>query len=154
MVRRLFSLVLLAAGAAGLLLPGSLQAQKSRPHPHIHHALYELREARAELKSAAHNFGGHRKAALKDVQAAINQLKKALEYSGDRRPFKGDPKADHYRKYRSYPHIRHAIVELKETVGELKAASHDYGGHRKQALIDTEAAIRQLRKCLEHARGK
>jgi hypothetical protein len=136
-----------------LSLSGTSRAQ-DKPHPHIHHALYELREARGELKKAAHNFGGHRKAALKEVQAAIDQLKKALVYSGDKRPFKGDPKADYHKKYANHPHIRHAIHELKGTVEELKAASHNYGGHRKQALISSQTAIDQLEKCLQYARKR
>jgi hypothetical protein len=147
------SFAFLAVGATCLSFSGTSGAQ-SKPHPHIHHALYELREARDELKKAAHNFGGHRKAALKEVQASIDQLKKALVYSGDKRPFKGDPKADYYKKYATYPHIRHAVHELKATVDELKAASHNYGGHRKLALERTQAAIRQLEKCIEFANSK
>jgi hypothetical protein len=143
---------LLTAGAACLFSSSARAVQK--PHPHIHHALYELREARAELRSAAHDFGGHRKAALLAINTAIGQLEKALKYSGDKRPFKGDPKADYYKKYRTYPHIRHAIHELRETVAELKAASHNYGGHRKKALEESRAAIKQLQLCIKFANSK
>jgi hypothetical protein len=145
----------LAVGVASLLLFGSSRAtakQKKKAHPHIHRALYELREARTELKEAAHDFGGHRKKALEAVNAAITQLEKALEFSGDKRPFKGDPKGEIYKKYKNFPHIRNAIVELKETVSEMKKAAHDYGGHRKQALIDTQAAIKQLELCIKFAK--
>lgn len=48
-------------------------------HPHIHAAVAELREARNELQHAAHDFCGHRADALRDTQAALNQLQKALE---------------------------------------------------------------------------
>jgi hypothetical protein len=146
------SLIILAVGAS-LLVSGPARAA-GKPHPHIHRALYELRQARAELKAAAHDFGGHRKQALAAVNAAIDQLGKALKYSGDNRPFKGDPKAEHSRKYASFPHIHHAVVELKGTVAELRAASHDYGGHRKAALADTQAAIKQLELCLPYARRR
>jgi hypothetical protein len=147
------SIYLATAIMAGLPLSGlALGAEK--PHPRIHRALYELREARAELKGAAHDFGGHRKAALKDVDVAITQLEKALKFSGDTRPFKGDSKAEVYRKYKSYPHIRQSIVELRETVSELKAASRTYGGHRKQAVEATEAAVRQLQLCVKFANSR
>jgi len=33
-----------------------------------------------ELKNADHDFGGHREAALKECDAAIEQLKLALQY--------------------------------------------------------------------------
>ena len=47
-------------------------------HPHIRAAIVELRESRDELKRAAHDFCGHRAAALEDTDRALNQLQKAL----------------------------------------------------------------------------
>jgi len=49
-------------------------------HPHIHHALHELREAHKELKEAKHDFGGHREKALEKVDHAIKQLELALKF--------------------------------------------------------------------------
>lgn len=49
-------------------------------HPHIRGALRELREARHELETAAHDFGGHRKEAIEAIDNAIKQLQEALEY--------------------------------------------------------------------------
>ncbi len=49
------------------------------PHPHIRAALNELREARTELQTASHDFCGHRAAALKQVDVALQQLRQALE---------------------------------------------------------------------------
>ena len=49
-------------------------------HPKIKHAIKALEEAKAELKNAAHDFGGHREDALKECDAAIAQLKLALQY--------------------------------------------------------------------------
>jgi hypothetical protein len=62
--------------------PGhSVQAMaKLERHPHIRHALAELKEARVELKEAAHDFGGHRKAALEAVEVAIRQLNVCLKH--------------------------------------------------------------------------
>jgi hypothetical protein len=50
------------------------------PHPHIRGALRELREARRELETASHDFGGHRKEAIEAVDNAIRQLQQALQY--------------------------------------------------------------------------
>jgi len=47
-------------------------------HPHIRTAIQELREARNELEHAAHDFCGHRVDAMRDTQAALNQLQAAL----------------------------------------------------------------------------
>ena len=48
-------------------------------HPHIRHAIRELEAAREELKTGAHDFGGHRVDAIKACDQALEQLKKALE---------------------------------------------------------------------------
>jgi hypothetical protein len=150
---RLWTVAFLAVVAACLAPAGTVCAG-GKPHPHLHQALYELREARGELNAAPHDFGGHRKAAVGAVDAAIRELEQALKFSGDKRPFKGNPKAEVYRKYVSYPHIHHAMNELRETVSELRSAGHDYGGHREAAVRDTQAAIRQLELCLGQVRKK
>ena len=49
-------------------------------HPHIRGAIRELREAKRELQTAAHDFGGHRADALRSVDEAIHQLQLALQY--------------------------------------------------------------------------
>ena len=49
-------------------------------HPHIRAALQELRDAKRELQTAAHDFGGHRVEAVEAVDNAIKQLQLALQY--------------------------------------------------------------------------
>lgn len=145
---------LLPALVAGLALfgSGSVRAQADK-HPHMHHALFELRETRTQLKEASHDFGGHREKALKAVDAAIRQLDLALRYKGDTIKAPGRDK-DRYKKYPNHPHIRHAIHELKEARRELKESSHDFGGHRERALRDVNYAIEQLELALKHANKK
>ncbi len=53
------------------------------PHPEIHAALANLHEAREHLQHGAHDFGGHRVAAIKAVDEAIRQAQICLRY--DRR---------------------------------------------------------------------
>jgi acyl-CoA reductase-like NAD-dependent aldehyde dehydrogenase len=61
-----------------LSLPQSARtAPPPERHPHIHAAVEALREAREELKSAAHDFCGHRAEALEQVDRAIKQLHEA-----------------------------------------------------------------------------
>jgi hypothetical protein len=55
--------------------------KKYTHHPHIHHAIHELRAAHTQLKEAKHNFGGHREAALRDIHVAIEQLELALKFA-------------------------------------------------------------------------
>ena len=51
-----------------------------------------------------------------------------------------------------HPHIRAAERELHEAQEELRTASHDFCGHRKEALEAVDRAIRQLHRALECAR--
>lgn len=68
---------LLALGIVGSLAftPATIE-----PHPHLRSAVVELQAARNELRTAAHDFGGHRVDAIKAIDAAIAQLKIAQQF--------------------------------------------------------------------------
>ncbi len=53
---------------------------RHEPHPEIRRAMRELEGARATLDKAAHDFGGHRAAAVKSIDEALAQLREALNY--------------------------------------------------------------------------
>jgi hypothetical protein len=134
----------LLAALIALGLAGAAEAK----HPHLHHALHELRKAHHDLKTAAHDFGGHRVKALKAVDAAIVQVEKCLHWKKDDYKLKIDEKV--YKKYEHHPHIHHAIHELRLARHELKEAPHDFGGHRAKAIKDIDHALVQLELCLKH----
>lgn len=69
--------LMLAVGLAGAL---AFTPQPLEQHPHLRSAIAELQEARKELQSAAHDFGGHRVDALRAVDVAIKQLRVAQQY--------------------------------------------------------------------------
>ena len=74
--------VFLSAGA------WTLSAQNERAmHPRIATAIAALKDARAYLQEAPHDFGGHKAEAIRATDAAIKQLNLALAYRGkeDRR---------------------------------------------------------------------
>jgi hypothetical protein len=142
----------LTTAFAGLVLT-SLGAPRARAeeHPHLHAALYEMRQAHTQLKEARHDFGGHRAKALEALDDAIQQIDRALKAVGDNT--KGhEPNKEVYREYANFPHIRHALVEAKEARAELKDAAHDYKGHREKAVVALDRVIEQLDKALKHAR--
>jgi hypothetical protein len=66
--------------SGGVLGDRSAQAAPER-HPHIRAAIEELREAKKELERADHDFGGHRKEAIKALDEAIIQLERALKFA-------------------------------------------------------------------------
>ena len=75
----------------GALLCGgawTLSAQNERAmHPRIARAIEALRDARAYMAEAPHDFGGHKAEAMRATDNAIRQLNFALAYRGkeDRR---------------------------------------------------------------------
>ncbi len=50
-------------------------------HPHIRAAITELEQAKHELQTAAHDFGGHRVQAIRAIDEALKQLREALKYA-------------------------------------------------------------------------
>jgi uncharacterized membrane protein len=68
------------AFAQGTPPPATGQTPAHERHPAIRHAIQALEKAKVELKNANHDFGGHREDALKECDAAIAQLKLALQY--------------------------------------------------------------------------
>jgi hypothetical protein len=67
------------AGLASAPRPTSVAGQRE-PHPQINRAIVALETAKAHLKRAAHDFGGHRVAAIAAIDKALEQLKLALEF--------------------------------------------------------------------------
>jgi hypothetical protein len=64
----------ISQGALLFALPPVVpQAKKEagEQHPHIRAAIQELREAKRELQTAAHDFGGHRAEAVEAVDNAM-----------------------------------------------------------------------------------
>jgi hypothetical protein len=53
-----------------------------------------------------------------------------------------------------HPRIAAAIRELREAVAYMRAAPHDFGGHKADAIRDSEAAIRQLELALAYRAEK
>jgi hypothetical protein len=69
---------LMILGVVGIPKPANPTPPPER-HPHIRAAMNELREAREELRTAAHDFCGHRAEALEKTDQALRQLNLALE---------------------------------------------------------------------------
>lgn len=72
--------VLAVAAVLWLAVP-SAKAQATERHPRIHAAIGALEAARKEMQAAAHDYGGHRVAALAACDEAIKQLRLADAYA-------------------------------------------------------------------------
>jgi hypothetical protein len=53
-------------------------------------------------------------------------------------------------KAERHPEIRAAIRSLERAKGELEHASHDFGGHRADAVKAVDEALKQLRLALTY----
>jgi hypothetical protein len=60
--------------------PTPAAAPAREPHPEIRAAIGDLRQARERLDHAAHDFGGHRVAAMKSIDEALEQLQICMKY--------------------------------------------------------------------------
>ena len=70
---------LLPAAEAAEPKPKAKETPKGKEGP-LHRAVHELHDAHAYLTKAAHDFGGHKTQALKDIDAALKALHAAIEY--------------------------------------------------------------------------
>jgi hypothetical protein len=117
---------------------------------HLDHALFELKEARNELRSSSHNFGGHKGAALLAVDDAIASLQRLVNHPHHRQ-HAIDSK---YRvdTTRHHSHIHHALHQLKHARHDLRDSRHDFGGLKERAQRDLNFAIDRLEVIVKHYR--
>jgi hypothetical protein len=132
---------------------GRASAQNHTLH-HLHHALWELKDARIELKESTWTFGEHKVKAERAIDDGIRQIELILRNVGDFA--RGEPKRsdlrEEYKKYEHHTHLHHAVVELRHAHKELKEARHNFGGHKEAALRDIEIAANQIEILLKHAK--
>jgi len=50
----------------------------------------------------------------------------------------------------SHPRIAKAIHAIEDAVAYMKAAPHDFGGHKAAAIADCEKAVTQLKEALKY----
>lgn len=68
-----------AAATASNANASAAAAQRER-HPEIRAAMDSLRQAHENLDHAAHDFGGHRTAAIKHIDQAMHELELCMRY--------------------------------------------------------------------------
>jgi hypothetical protein len=150
MIRRLLccapvvALVVLATAAP------EAAAQKFT-HPRLRHALHELIEARKEVTTANHNFGGHRDKAVRAIDDAIGDIRAILAVKGDAIPGV-DRKAAFYTRHKDHPHLRQCLEDLRDAREDLRNTKVDFGKRREDALRDVNIAIEQVELLIKNAR--
>ena len=56
------------------------QKASAEPQPHMRDALHNLEQALGDLKSAEHDKGGWRAAAIKSTETAIKETRRGIEF--------------------------------------------------------------------------
>ena len=80
-MKKISSLFAVIAMMMVLAFPANAPASSApERHPEIREAIAALRNARAHLQAAAHDFGGHRVEAIRATDEAIHQLQVCLQY--------------------------------------------------------------------------
>ncbi len=80
-MKKFVAAVLVSAGMLPFAFVPNLHAEPGRErHPELHHALHALEVAKNRMQRANHDFGGHRDAALRACDVAIEQLQLALQF--------------------------------------------------------------------------
>ena len=69
-------MALMVVGLISVPQPANTEPQER--HPRIRAAIEALRDANEYMRTAAHDFCGHKVAAMKETDAAIRQLQLAL----------------------------------------------------------------------------
>lgn len=77
MMKKLFAVGLMAGFLMSMVAVTPAIAKER--HPHIRKAIVELKAAKVELQTAAHDFGGHRVEALASLDKALEQLNLCLQ---------------------------------------------------------------------------
>jgi chromosome segregation ATPase len=156
----LCSMVVLSLPSAEARNP-NLQPRRERDerHPKLRQAINALERAKDDLQDAARDFCGHREDALESLNNAISQLRQAL--GSDRtalEPMPGGLDTATFEKAswqprrerrERHPKIEAAIRALRSAKDYLEDASHDFHGHRVEALEATNRALERLQAALQ-----
>jgi len=128
--------------------------QGKADHPRLRAALHELREARAELKSARDTWpAGYRDRAMRSINDAIESVRTILAVKSVD-DFRGvDRGPDFYKRFADHPRLRAALQDLREARQELRASKADFRGKREQALDDIDVAIGDILTLIRNRKG-
>lgn len=150
----LVATVLAFVMALAVTIPSSAQesaTSKPERHPEIRKALAALQIAAISLEDASHDFCGYREAALDATNNAVSQLGMAIECDPhakaaafSRAGFDSEWMGASSKSGEHHPEIRKALAALHLAANALEDASHDFCGHREDALTAVDNAITEL----------
>jgi hypothetical protein len=132
--RRLIGRSVLAV-LAGLVLSLVARGQAQAPHRALRAALYHLKEAREEVRDE--RFKRYRERIERDVNTAIIEVERAMKEG--RIEARYEPPRGWDEKYKSFKHLRQALVELGNAKIEIREEKGEWARRRELVLVIDEA---------------
>ena len=129
--------------AVALLLAAAVAQAFAPDQPRMQSARADLQAARAQLRNATADKGGHRANALEQTEAAIAEVNAGIRF---------DRRHDEEAFTPDQPHMDAALDKLRSARSNLEAATDDKGGHRVKALEHVNKAIDEVQKGIEYDR--
>ena len=153
--RGLFGMSGLAALAGLALALGNVPRACAADDPtyfHLNATIFELREAKEDVRNLKGLNDNARDKTLGSIDAAIDQMKKCLGDLGVEYKYVAPEKDPYPSEDKDYKHLRHAIREMKEAKGQLRAVKGISDEHRDNALAAMDKATEQLKDALDSAK--
>jgi hypothetical protein len=144
----------LLVGTALVLTCTDAMAQAANvQHPYIYDGFKLLARARYVLNHGKHGFGGHRTAAIREIDAALAELRSAIAADHGTEPA---PMAESGTPMlvggQHHPYMHDALRLCEQAKAALEKGSQDFGGHRVAALQHVDQAIAQLQLAANYPR--
>jgi len=139
----LLTSALVAVAVLGLsALPSARAEEDPKKVPHLQISLYELREAKEDVRDVVGIPEKERTEILGGIDAAIDNLKKTIVACGGKPDYIKPAKRP---KYSNFKHLRHSIKELKEAKEQLKTETVP-----EEAKVLVEKGKLEIDKCVRH----
>ncbi len=147
--RKITVVAMLATFAAGI------SANAPADQPFMQAALTDLREAMTHLRNATADKGGHRQRAIDFTNGAITAVTRGIEYDRNNITPRRRNSADTVAVFASsadQPNMEKARESLNKALANLRKASDDKGGYKKQAMAMTTNAINSVNAGIQYDR--
>jgi hypothetical protein len=133
--------------ALGILQP--VQAQDKNETVHLQVALYEIREAKLDVKAIKGITEKYRDDLFGTLDAASDAIKKCIKACGEESQYVPPIERPYYP---NFPHLRHAINELKHAREDLKTIKGVPEDLRTHACRLIDQSIEQFEKALDYVK--
>jgi hypothetical protein len=152
--RRVFRTpALVAVAGLALVLSAMPQALAAAGQPakvvHLQISLYELREAKEDVREVKGIPDGERTKILGGIDSAVQKLKDIIVAMG------GKPDYVHPKSRPNYPdfqHLRHAVKMLKEAKEQLRTEEGVPSELRQAGIQEINRCVDHLEKALDHVK--